>query len=297
MVRVGLARGEESYDAVRRALELIREDVRVPHGLPVLLKPNFTAPTVALSTTTVGSIQATMDFLMGLGVKRFIIGETASGDAMKAFEQAGYLPLKKSYDVEFRDLNQDEVVTFELLDSALAPAAFRLAKSYFTSYVVSVSCMKSHNAVVATLAIKNMAVGSIMHPDRETFSHAPQPINLSIARLNRAASPGLAVIDGVVGMEGDGPIDGTPVRSGIALAGTDALAVDSVGAELMGFDPRTIGYLWYLSELNGLARNDIEVVGEDPSRCITHYKAHEDLAKHLAWWVDDWTGYLEPSAA
>jgi hypothetical protein len=43
--------------------------------------------------------------------------------------------------------------------------------------------------------------------------------------------------------KGNGSVKGTAVNSGVALAGTDALAVDLVGAELMGFDPRTIGYL------------------------------------------------------
>ncbi len=298
MVRVGLARSHESYEAVRRALDLVREDVCVPDDLPVLVNPNLVSTTVELATTPVDAVRATMDFLTEMGVKTFVVGEAAgeSGATMEAFERFGYMTLKEDYDVELRDLNRDELISFEVLGPNLKPSVVRLAKSYFTSYVVSVARMKTHVKVVVTLAIKNMAVGSIFHPDRpnakQIFSHDPQPINLSLARLNQSACPGLAVVDGVVGMEGNGPITGTPIRSGVALAGTDALAVDVVGAELMGFDPRTVGYLWYLGQLNRLSREQIEVVGEDPSHCVTRYRPHDTFAQQLPWWVEDWRSYV-----
>jgi uncharacterized protein (DUF362 family) len=124
------------------------------------------------------------------------------------------------------------------------------------------------------------------------FSHIPRPLNLSLARLAHVLPIHLAVIDGVVGMEGNGPVKGTPVQSGVALAGTDALAVDLVGAELMGFDPRTIGYLWYLSQQRGLSREDVRVLGDDPTTCVTRYQPCDMLQEVLAWWVPDWRNYL-----
>ena len=183
-------------------------------------------------------------------------------------------------------------MAFEILDESLAPVTVRLAKSYFTSYLVSVARMKSHDSVVVTLSIKNTAIGSITNADRRVLRHEPQPINLSLVRLYQAAPPSLAVIDGVVGMEGNGPVSGTPISSGIALAGTDAPAVDVVGSELMGFDPRAIGYLWYLGELKHQRREDIVVLGEDPAACVTRYKGHDTLAKQFAWWVDGWESYV-----
>jgi len=84
-------------------------------------------------------------------------------------------------------------------------------------------------------------------------------------------------------MEGNGPVKGTPVKSGVALAGTDALAVDLVGAELMGLDPRTIGYLWYLSQRRGLSREDVLVLGDDPAACVTRYQPCAMLQELLAW--------------
>ncbi len=306
MYRVGLAKGEESYLAVKRALELVRADVKIPAGKPVLVKPNMVVPHNPLVATPPDAVRATLDFLTSLGVKRFIVAEGTAlreGDTMGAFKEYGYLPLGEKYDIEFRNLHDDDKVEFEAVDQDLQPVTIRLAKSLFTSYVVSVARMKTHVQAIVTLAIKNMAIGSIYNPDRHSgawhtpepgkFSHDPRPINISLARLGATLPVGLAVIDGVVGMEGKGPVSGTPRRSNVALAGTDMLAVDIIGSEVMAFDYRTIGYLWYLSETRKLAREDIQVVGEKVADCITRYKPYELTQEILAWWVPGWQRFFQ----
>jgi uncharacterized protein (DUF362 family) len=217
-----------------------------------------------------------------------------------AFNRFGYLSLKDKYSVEFKDLNKDDFITFKVLGSNLSWVTVRLARSCFNSYIVSVTRMKTHDRVGVTLTIKNMAIGSILDPDRQPdrgglVSHAPKEINLSISRLAKVVYPHLAIIDGVVGMEGNGPIDGTPISSGVAVAGIDALAVDKVGTQLMGFDPRTIGYMWYLSNIRNLSTEDIEVLGEDVVYRTKKYKAHERFHEMLGWWVEDWRNYYDKS--
>ncbi|MCL4535946.1 MAG: DUF362 domain-containing protein [Bacteroidetes bacterium] len=306
MAKVALVKGNESYEAVSRALELVRGEVHIPNDRPILVKPNMVQATVDLCATPVGAVRATLDFLQSLGAKKFIIGEATAGpqgDTMGGFKRYGYMPLKDEYDVELRDFNEDDTVLFEALDPGLNPVHIRLNKTYLECYVVSVARMKSHAQVVATMSIKNIAISSIHNPDRHSwswhtpqpgkFGHEPRPLNLSLARLYQTVTPSLAIVDGVVGMEGNGPVEGTPVASGVALASTNALALDLVGTGLMGFDYRTIGYLWYLSQLQGLARGEIQVLGEDPAACVTPYKAHDKLAWQLGWWVEHWQEYLK----
>jgi uncharacterized protein (DUF362 family) len=310
MHRVGLARAEQSYQAVKSALNLIRQDVRVPTDRPVLIKPNMVMRNVELCATPVGAVYATLEFLSHLGVEHFILAEgtgDAEGDTLAAFREYGYFSLAERFKIEFCNLHDDEKVLLEGLDANLQPVRVRLARRLFTSYVVSIARMKTHLRVVATLTIKNIVVAAIHNPDRYSpawhapdatrFSHEPRPINLSLAKLARVLPIHLAIVDGVVGMEGNGPVKGTPVRSGVALAGTDALAVDLVGADLMGFDSRTIGYLWYLSQIRGMSRENALVVGEDPANCVTHYKPSENMQEILAWWIPDWKSHVETKAS
>jgi uncharacterized protein (DUF362 family) len=305
MHTVSLARGDKSYDAVAKALALIRDQVAIPPDRPVLIKPNMVEPDVPLCATPVEAVYATLEFLAGLGVDRFIVAEgtaLAKGETMRAFRDYGYFALKEQFNVEFRNLYDDDMVVLEALNATLNPVDIRLAKSLLTSYVVSVARMKTHVKVIATLTLKNIGIGAIHNPDRHSppwhtidpamFSHIPRSLNLSLARLAQVLPIHLAVIDGVVGMEGNGPVKGTPVKSGVALAGTDALAVDLVGAELMGFDPRTIGYLWYLSQRRGLSRENVVVLGDDPAKCVTRYQPCDMFPELLAWWVPDWQTYL-----
>ena len=309
MRTVGLARASKSYDAVRKALESIRDGVTLPKDRPILIKPNMVVRDVALCATPVGAVYATLEFLSGLGAREFIIAEgtgTPDGDTLAAFREYGYLQLAERFSVEFCNLHDDEKVPTDAFDGNLQAIPIRVAKRLLTSYVVSVARMKTHIRVVATLAMKNIAVAAIHNPDRHSpawhapdvtkFSHEPRPINLSLARLAQVLPVDLAIVDGVVGMEGNGPVKGTPIRSGVALAGTDALAVDLVGAELMGFDSRTIGYLWYLSQLRGFSRENVMVVGEDPATCVTRYQPSENMQEVLAWWVPDWRHYLHTDA-
>ncbi|MBW1916214.1 MAG: DUF362 domain-containing protein [Deltaproteobacteria bacterium] len=300
MEKVGLAKGKRSYDAVRRSLELISDDIHIPSNLPVLIKTNMVMPKVKLSATPVQTIQAIMDHLMEMGIKKFIVAEgtTQGGDTMAAFERFGYFALKEKYDVELRDLNKDEHVKFEVLAANQEPVTVRLARSFLNCYLVSAVPMKAHARVGVTLSIKNLAIGFILDPDRNPkdiglVSHHVKDLHLSITRLAQVIVPHLSIADGVVGMEGSGPKDGTPIASEVALAGTNALAVDIAGAQIMGFDPRTIGYLWYLSKLQNLSSEDIQVLGEDISQCITRYRAPDNFPRILGWWVENWRAYVE----
>lgn len=114
-------------------------------------------------------------------------------------------------------------------------------------------------------------------------------MNLNLARVAPLVRPHLAVIDGFTGMEGAGPVDGTPVDWRIALAGVDALALDTLTAHLMGFDPATIGYLAHCRRigLGAGALEEITVRGEvEPARMRRAFQPHPAIAQQRAWHVD-----------
>ncbi len=290
MARVSLAKDSNSYDAVARALSLIKDDVEVP-SRPVLVKPNMVSDHVDLCATPVAAVRAVLDFLQELGVRKFIVGEATTGDTTAAFERYGYTSLPDDYDLELVDLRKDETVDVVAYDADCKPMTFQVARTVVDSYRVSVARMKTHNRTVATLAIKNLAVGSII-PDRSKLCHDYRAINLTLARMNMERPPDLSVIDGVVGMEGNGPVGGTPKHSGVALAGVSSTAVDSIGARVMGYDPAVIGHLSYQMELEGLAVSDIQVLGENLQDCVAKYKDHPNYEAQMEWRVDGWRELL-----
>jgi uncharacterized protein (DUF362 family) len=68
-------------------------------------------------------------------------------------------------------------------------------------------------------------------------------IDRAILDINAAARPDFAIVDGILGMEGNGPIQGTPKASGIVLFGDDPVAVDATGCRVMGLLPEKVTYL------------------------------------------------------
>jgi uncharacterized protein (DUF362 family) len=93
------------------------------------------------------------------------------------------------------------------------------------------------------------------------------------------------VLDGFTAMEGNGPVSGNKVDWGVAIAGTDGVAVDSVAAHLMGFDPKSIGYLNFCSQ-DGLGRGNmdtIRVIGSTVEECRHPFKPHQSYEAQLIW--------------
>jgi uncharacterized protein (DUF362 family) len=97
--------------------------------------------------------------------------------------------------------------------------------------------------------------------------------------------PDLAVIDGFVGMEGDGPVDGDPVGLGVSSASLHPVSLDAVMAKVMGFEPLNIGYLYYLNEWGvGVADLDrIRIVGEPIEKVYRKFRPHSTHRDQLKW--------------
>lgn len=289
-VRVALVRGDDRQANILRALRLIKRDIRIPDR-PVLIKPNFVSTRIQLAATHVDAVRATLIFLSGLGVKKFIIGEGPAGAAAEeGFRNFGYHKLAREWDIEFVDLNQDEWTQVEIFDRKFDPLRARIARTALDSYRVSVTRPKTHDVAIVTLGLKNMAVGCLIGEDKGLVHQGYQAIHLNLARLARVIHPHLTVIDGFTGMEGAGPVYGTVIPLRTAIVGVDPVAVDSVAAYVMGFDPSQIGYLWYCREL-GLGCGDldrIKILGHDIAACRMPFTPHFTYPQQLNWKLDGW---------
>ncbi len=142
---------------------------------------------------------------------------------------------------------------------------------------------------------KAALVGRLTGSSKMAMHQGYAALNVNLARVAARAWPHLAVIDGWEGMEGSGPADGDLVPWRLALAGTDALAVDTLAAFLMGFDPAEIGYLRHCRRL-GLGVGEvprIAVAGnlavEDARRPFTRHPTHH---RQAGWWLPHTDRYL-----
>ncbi len=110
-------------------------------------------------------------------------------------------------------------------------------------------------------------------------------ICVNLAMLAPMLHPSLTVIDGFQGMEGNGPIGGTPVDHKVCVASTDYLAADTVGASLMGIDPKDVGYLTYLAEakVGEFDVTKMEILGEPIAKLAKKYQLGSRLDSQLQW--------------
>jgi uncharacterized protein (DUF362 family) len=119
------------------------------------------------------------------------------------------------------------------------PATLRRA-----DLIVSMPKMKTHHWAGVTLSMKNLfgvMPGVCYGWPKNVLHHAGIPE--SIIDINAAVRPHLAIVDGIIGMEGDGPIMGTPKAAGLIVIGTNLPAVDATCARLMCIDPARVSYL------------------------------------------------------
>lgn len=99
-------------------------------------------------------------------------------------------------------------------------------------------------------------------------------LNYNLFQLGKRIMPGLVIIDGLIGMEGDGPVYGRVKKLGIAIASTDPLKADAVGAKVMGFEPQKIGYLRLFAKAQNENLSLIKTVGEEIEHHIIKFLPH-----------------------
>ncbi len=261
-----------SYDTglqatVKQGLEAVGADVS---GKTVLLKPNlveFDAGTVI--NTDPRLVHATVLALRQMGAASVTVGEGPGHrrDTEFVLRTSGLLDVIHDVDAPFTDLNTAGVVR-QALNSFYTPLGEIWLPQPIAQadVVISMPKMKTHHWAGATLSMKNCfgcMPGRVYGWPKNVLHWAG--IEPSIIDVSAAVHPELQIVDGIVAMEGDGPIKGTPKDMGVLVFGTDMVATDATSARLMGFDPERLGYLREAGTFLGQVHlEEIQQVGEDP---------------------------------
>ncbi len=222
-------------------------------------------------------IAAARESFLRLGAAKVVIADgpaierdtEAIAEAMCLREYIG--PLSPS----FVDLNVDDVRRVTLRTRASSLRELYLPETVLAAdLVVSMPKLKTHHWAGVTLSLKNMfgiVPGSCYGWPKNVLHWAG--ITRALLDINSTVRPDFAIVDGIVGMEGNGPVQGTAKKCGVLVLGDDPVAVDATCARIMGLVPERIEHLAQASYLLGhLGERNIRQFGESIARVRTPFE-------------------------
>jgi uncharacterized protein (DUF362 family) len=252
-------------------------------GKTVLLKPNFVEfdPNTCINTD-VAVVATALEVFRSLGAAEVKIGEGPGHrrDTLAIAELTRYRSEIPRFDDVFVDLNRDDVTAvkgFAGRDEFYFPNSVLRA-----DLIVSLAKMKTHHWAGATLSMKNffgLVPGSIYGWPKNELHYIG--IDTAVAELTRTFGPkSFALVDGIVGMEGNGPIQGTRKQAGVLVMGSDLAAVDATCCRIMGIDPARVGYLQKAADQLGVIEESrIEQRGEAIAGLRTNFELIKEFSQ------------------
>ena len=239
MSRVILRRAAYEYSDLKRLVYETLESLipgRIGRGCRVVIKPNLLAPASpekAILTHPL-MVRAVAEYVLDKGARPQVSDSPAMGTFRKVMKESGIMGALEGLDVECR-----EFLASASVDIGEPFGKIEIARDALEADVlINLPKLKTHSQMLLTLGVKNLfgCVVGFRKPewhlrtgvDREMFA-------LLLVRLYETIKPAVTVLDGVLGMEGEGPgTGGAPRHIGVVLAGTDALAVDAVVCKMLG---------------------------------------------------------------
>lgn len=248
-------------------------------GKRILLKPNLveTASEAPHINTHPLVLRGAIEAFLRLGAATVMVAEGPGHrrDTLAVYEESGLADVLTEDRIPFHDINY--ITGYELpnagrqstMKTLTFPGLFQEV-----DWIVSVAKMKTHHWTGATLSMKNLF--GVM-PGRyygwpKNVLHKVG-IQNSILDINATLKPQFAIIDGIIGMEGDGPIMGNPKRAGVLVMGRNFPAVDATCCRIMGIDPYKVSYLEQADNwLGPISDGSIEQRGETIASVQTNFE-------------------------
>ncbi|MBD3183610.1 DUF362 domain-containing protein [Candidatus Poribacteria bacterium] len=297
--KVALIKGDNRRENILKALHLIHSQIEPKiSGKDVIVKPNCLQAGVPLSCTHVDALRGVMEYISDIPHESVVLAECCKdSEQFESYKKLAYDSLVNEYKIFLTELQSDDYWAEMKLLSKYGPEVnVRVSRMMVNSECrISVAVAKTHDTVIMTGSWKNM-MGSLALEDKVKMhgcnSHSERVLTSEIAilpqnlvRLAKIVPPHIAVIDGYIGMEGNGPVSGNEKSLGIAIASIDFVAADAVCAKAMGFEPMDISYLNYGHQVDlGIADlRDIEILGDSLDDVIKDFTPHKSYSTLKEW--------------
>jgi len=267
---------EKVLESLQQAIDLIggtRSFVR--EGDRVLLKPNLLygkMPEKAV-TTHPFIIKGMIHIVREAGGIPFIGDSPSIGSLTRAAEKSG---IKRVADETKCPLIEFDKPLFPQKGGVRFFKQLEVDQTVLEAdVVINLPKWKTHGMMLLTLGVKNL-LGCVPGPRKALWHLKAGEDRKFFARmlvdLYQILQPSLTILDGVLGMEGNGPGSGHPIPLGLILASRDALSLDQVVCDLLGISRKSLTTNRVAFE-QGLGRDTIKVVGERVEEVrIPHFK-------------------------
>ncbi len=259
--------------AIDEALENMEELASLTSGRLVAIKPNDTwaSERDRSAVTQPDTLRAVIGIVKRCAPRRIVVtGGSGAGDTAWIMSIAGLMDVIEEEGVEFFDHNEPPFVEVAL-DYGTDPEVAGRQRTVMVNprvleyeTVIALNQLKVHETATVTLAMKNIAMSFPAadyygHPRSRQYHrhHFFEDMHSFIAAMARRFPIGIAVTVGHPAMVGAGPIGGHVVETGLVIASTDAVAADTVGARLLGFDVQAVRHIWEAGRL-GVGETDTE---------------------------------------
>jgi uncharacterized protein (DUF362 family) len=261
----------KSYDAhlkdiILRGINLFSLNIK---GKTVVIKPNLVEYDPAgVINTHPAVIAAAIDAFRSLDAQEVIVAEGPGHrrDNEYLLTASGLYAVLQEYRAQYVDLDNDNAQAIPVNSYFTGFSRFYFPETVLKAdLLVSLPKLKTHHWAGATLSMKNLfgIIPSAVYGWPKNILHQAGIPN-SIVDINSSLpTPRFAIVDGIVGMEGNGPIQGQAKHCGVLIFGDDFAAVDATAARVMTLDPYQIGHLASADQfLGNIAQENIVQLGE-----------------------------------
>lgn len=261
---VSIVKGKDPKVMMKKAIDLLGGlDSYVKSGQMVLIKPNVCGgvPGKPGSFTNPEVLASVIKLLREIDVEVYV-GEADScmysPDVM--LQETGIREVAMKHGAEVVNLSHGDMVSIDVPDGYVFRSLNVNRVVVDADAIIAMPVMKTHGCTVVTLGMKTMY--GILPEKKKSKYH--RKLNRVIVDIVSALKPKLTIIDGRVGMEGEGPFYGDIVKLDLIIAGNNVVSTDACAAAVMGFDPESIEHLRLASErgLGAINIDDIEIIGE-----------------------------------
>ncbi len=255
---------------LREGLEVLEIDPRLFFaGKSCVLKPNLLIPKKPEKgvTTHPVIIQALAEIVLEKGAKKLTIGDTPGGPFNRPYLKTLYktTQMEKAAQASGAQLNY----SLEKVDTSF-PAGKVIKRVGLAGFIkncdvlINVAKMKTHGLTRMTGGVKNLfgALPGMQKTEYHMKMNEITHFSTLLVDIARLLNPALTVIDGVEGMEGNGPSSGTKKKAGKIVMARNVFAADVVMARIMGMDPSHVPTIRVAENLNLPAKSsDVEIIG------------------------------------